>query len=176
MWRVIDVSGDAYFLHTANNKLLVEKDDEIKAEIPFADIHSIVCHEQGCLYSDAFFKQCLDNNVPVVFCDAKHVPQGMLLSMNQHSKFFERQMLQINATIPRKKQAWQRIIQEKLKNQAYLLHQIGSDTGATSLEYLSNSVSSGDPDNKEAQGAKVFFSCLFGSSFIRSNDDDIING
>ena len=75
MWRVIDLGGTGYYLHTVHNKLIVEKDGE-ESLIPFDDIHSIICHGIGFRYSDRFFKSCLHHKVPVTFCDEKHIPLG----------------------------------------------------------------------------------------------------
>ena len=97
MWRVVDIGGAQYFLHAADNSLVIEKGDETKAKIPFADIHSIVCHSLGCRYSDEFFKQSMAHDIPVTFCDEKHVPVGMLLPVNQHTDFWDRQQVQIEA-------------------------------------------------------------------------------
>lgn len=174
MWRVIDISGAQYFLHAANNKLVLEKEQAVVAEIPFDDIHSIVCHGLGCCYSDEVFKQCMARRIPVTFCDEKHVPVGMLLSMDQHAEYWKRQEIQFKASLPRKKQAWQLIVSEKLKNQCAILKWIGYTTEVAALENLRETVKSGDPDNKEAQGARIYFQNLFGRGFTRS-DDDVIN-
>ncbi|MDD7202146.1 MAG: type II CRISPR-associated endonuclease Cas1 [Sphaerochaetaceae bacterium] len=174
MWRVVDIGGAQYFLHAADNSLVIEKGDEKKAKIPFADIHSIVCHGLGCRYSDEFFKQSMAHDIPVTFCDEKHVPVGMLLPVNQHTDFWDRQQVQIEATLPRKKDAWRQIVAEKLRNQGLVLQWIGNPKGLATLRMLAERVRSGDPDNKEAQGARVYFSSLFGEDFIR-RDDDIIN-
>lgn len=173
MWRVIDFGGPQYYLHAADNSLVVEKDGVVN-KIPFDDIHSIVLHGLGCRYSDDFFKECMQRDIPVTFCDKKHVPVGMLLPVNQHTDFWDRQLSQIKATIPRKKEAWKLIIETKLENQSRVLKAMGSDASAKSLEVLAQSVRSGDPDNKEAQGARTYFVTLFGKDFIR-RDDDIVN-
>lgn len=173
MWRVLDVGGPQYFLHAEDNSLVVEKDGN-ETKIPFGDIHSIVCHGLGCRYSDEFFKQSMEHDIPVTFCDAKHVPVGMLLPVNQHTDFWVRQQIQLSATIPRKKEAWRQIVTEKLRNQGRVLEWIGSPKGVSSLKLLANSVRSGDSDNKEAQGARIYFMALFGEDFIR-RDDSIIN-
>lgn len=173
MWRVIDLCGQ-YFLHSEDNKMVVEKEHVIMNTIPFDDIHSIVCHGLGCRYSDDFFKQCMERKIPVTFCDEKHLPVGMLLPVNRHVEYWKRQEIQIHVSLPRKKKAWQFIISEKLKNQKSVLQWIGCNEGVSTLEYLQFSVKSGDPDNKEAQGARVYFLSLFGEKFSRS-DNNVVN-
>lgn len=174
MWRVIDLGGTGYFLHTAHNKLIIEREEE-EAQIPFEDIHSIICHGLGFRYSDAFFKSCLSHKVPVTFCDEKHIPQGMLLPMLQHKESSQRVDLQLKASLPRRKQAWQQIVTQKLKNQRDFLEFL-KVPGVKRLDVLSQTVLSGDPRNNEAQGAKVYFESMYGSGFFRSDEDNAING
>jgi CRISPR-associated protein Cas1 len=173
MWRVIDIEGSQYFLHFSDNNLIVEKEQSVVGKIPFDDIHSIVCHGIGCRYSDAFLKACMERRIPITFCDEKHVPLGMLLSVSPHTEYWERQGIQMHATVPRKKQAWQQIVSQKLKNQCSVLGWLGCTTGRETLDYLQRSVRSGDPDNKEAQGAREYFKTLFGNEFSRSDDNAI---
>lgn len=174
MWRVIDLGGTGYYLHTVHNKLIVEKDGE-ESLIPFNDIHSIICHGIGFRYSDKFFKSCLHHNVPVTFCDEKHIPLGMLLPMLQHKETSQRMDIQLKASLPRRKQAWQQIIIEKLKNQRDFLQHL-QVPGVKRLDVLSQTVLSGDGSNNEAQGAKVYFESIYGTSFFRSDEDNAING
>ncbi len=175
MWRVIDLGGSGYFLHMKHKSLLVEKEGQVTT-IPFHDIHSIVCHGNGFRYSDDFFKQCLTNKIPVTFCNEQHVPMGMLLPMLQHSEASRRIDIQLLATLPKKKQAWKQIISKKLSCQSQFLSVAGCHKESLQLKVLSDQVNSGDTSNKEAQGARVYFKALYGKEFIRSNDEDEING
>jgi CRISPR-associated protein Cas1 len=174
MWRVIDLGGSGYFLHMKHNSLLVEKDDCVST-IPFQDIHSIICHGMGFRYSDDFFKQCLANKIPVTFCDEKHVPMGMLLPMLQHTESAIRLDTQLKASVPRKKQAWQQIISQKLLNQSKFLEITNHKKESLGLEVLANNVKSGDTTNAEAQGARIYFAVLYGQDFLRSDDNNAIN-
>lgn len=174
MWRVIDLGGSGYFLHMKHNCLLVEKNEQVTS-IPFQDIHSIVCHGNGFRYSDDFLKQCLKNKIPVTFCDEQHVPMGMLLPMLQHTEASKRIDLQLQSTRPKKKQAWKQIVSKKLHCQSQFLSVAGCTKESLKLKVLSEQVNSGDTTNKEAQGARVYFSALYGKGFLRSDDDDEIN-
>lgn len=174
MWRVVDLGGSGYFLHTHHNKLIVEKDGN-KTEVPFQDIHSIICHGFGFRYSDAFFKACLHNKIPVTFCDEQHLPLGMLLPMYQHTDTAKRMEAQLQASLPRKKQSWQQIIMAKLQFQGDLLDSVGLRADARKLHVLAKNVLSGDPTNNEAQGAKIYFEALLGGNFYRSDETNEIN-
>ena len=162
-------------MRVKHNKLSVEREGTLVAEIPFADIHSIVCHGNSLLYSDSFLKHCLDNDIPLVFCDEKHLPTGMLMSFNSNYASAERQEAQITASRPRKKQAWKKIITAKLQAQRDVLSHYGITGSAFVLEELSKSVLSGDTSNREAIGAREYFEGLFGHGFIREDDGNDIN-
>lgn len=175
MWRVIDLGGTGYFLHVKHKNLVVEKDGS-ETTVPFQDVHSIICHGLGFRYSDAFFKGCLHNKIPVTFCDEQHLPLGMLLPMLQHTESSQRIDLQLGSSLPRRKQAWQQIVAEKLRNQGGFLQYLSCDLEAKQLLHLAGRVLSGDPTNTEAQGAKIYFEGVYGKGFYRSDEHNAING
>lgn len=174
MWRVIDISGEGYILHVKNRNIRIEKHGTPPQSVPFSDIVSIVCHGKGTMFSEAFAEECMANEIPIIFCDEKHLPQGMLLPFYQHSDTFSRINYQVNATLPKKKQAWQQIIKAKVSAQAFVLEKYGIGK-ANMLKAMADNVLSGDSTNIEAQAARVYFENLFGEEFIRSDDEDCIN-
>ncbi|OON99249.1 MAG: hypothetical protein ATN35_01605 [Epulopiscium sp. Nele67-Bin004] len=171
MWRIIDIGGDDLFLHTERDSLVAVRDSKEQSRVHFSDIHSIICHSYGAVYSDKMFKKCLEFNIPLIICDDKHTPQGMLLPFMQHTDAGKRFKLQLNATVPQKKRAWKMIIEEKLRNQAKLLEAV--ELPFDKIKQLSKHVLSGDSDNKEAQGARIYFQSLFGKDFLRTSDNEI---
>lgn len=168
MWRIVDIGGDELFLHVDRDSLIAVKENQEQGRVHFSDIHSIICHSYGATYSDKLFKKCLEFNVPLIICDDKHTPQGMLMPFMQHTDAGKRFQIQLDASLPRKKQAWKLIIEEKLSNQSLLLESIKNPS--EKLKILSKHVLSGDPDNKEAQGARIYFPLLFGKKFLRHSN------
>lgn len=174
MWRVLEIAGDGYFLHVRNKNILVEKEGNPPLPISFSDLHSVVCHGNNISFSESFFEGCLRNEIPITFCDEKHLPMGMLLPFYQHTDGFQRIQKQINAKLPKKKQAWQLIIKAKIAAQSNLLFFFGREN-AVVLKAMIDHVLSGDSTNLEAQAAKMYFESLFGGDFIRSDEDSEIN-
>ena len=82
--------------------------------------------------------------------------------------------MQLNSTEAFKKRCWQKIIIRKIQNQAYVLKLVNKDFISEHLTKLSQKVSSGDVENREAIAAKEYFSALFGKSFNR-NSENIFN-
>ena len=173
MWRIVDIGGYGYSLRVTDNKLVVAKENG-STSIPFRDISSIIIH-CDCQISGKVFQQCIDNSIPIMFCDEKHVPSGLFSSFNQNEDSARRFEIQLNASKPRRKKAWAQLIKEKLKNQALVLEKTGQTQGAKELLFLSEEVLSGDSSNREAIGAKLYFSSLFGDGFSRGNPDIEIN-
>lgn len=77
--------------------------------------------------------------------------------------------------MPLKKQLWQRIVQQKIRNQAKVLSLCQFQEKSERLLQLANLVKSGDKDNLEAQSAVIYFSGLFGTHFRRKEEDNAIN-
>lgn len=175
MWRVVDIGGENFFIHVHHRKMVVEKDGSEVSSIPISDIHSVILHGDGFRYSDTFIKLCMENNVPIVFCDNKHLPIGMLMTLNQKNESSRRFEEQFKASLPRKKQAWKKVVSAKLAAQGSVLNYYGYDTGFAVLDHLSKTVLSGDSTNREAVGAKEYFKYLFGSSYFRSSNSESVN-
>jgi CRISPR-associated protein Cas1 len=100
-----------------------------------------------------------------IACDERHMPAAMLLPLVTHSLQTERFANQARTGLPVRKRLWQRIVHEKLLAQArFLTERTGSDGG---LGVMAARVRSGDPDNLEAQAARIYWKVLFGDIHFR---------
>lgn len=174
MWRVIDLINSGYYVHVKNKNILIEHKEKGLIKVPFAEVNSIISTSKGNTFSGAFLEGCLEHSIPVIFCDEKYLPQGMLLPSNQHMDTFQRMKVQIEAKLPRKKKAWQLIIREKILNQSKVLYENKLAEGFN-LKVMASQILSGDSTNIEAQGARLYFDALFGEDFTRA-DESLING
>ena len=75
---------------------------------------------------------------------------------------------------PLRKQAWKRVVIAKIKMQAAALSSVGQP-GAP-LNFMTQSVQSGDSTNVEAQAARAYWPLLLGPGFRRDPDRHDING
>ncbi len=75
--------------------------------------------------------------------------------------------------MPQKKQLWQKIVQQKIRNQGFVLEQVGYFNETKRLNRMANQVKSGDKENVEAQAALIYFQTLFGKTFKRSEENNI---
>ncbi|MBM7109707.1 CRISPR-associated endonuclease Cas1 [Brevibacillus laterosporus] len=153
------------------NQLVVKQEEEVT--IPLEDIASIVVEENQVVLTAALLSKCSEYGIGLYTCDEKHLPNGVLLPFQSHSRQLRVLETQYNLSKPFKKRVWQKIIKTKIMNQALCLSYLDK-TGESELLAIRNTVDSGDSTNREAYAAKVYFQHLFGKRFIR-REDHIIN-
>ena len=112
--------------------------------------------------------------MPFVLCGPNHNAVGMLLTLDGHHVQAKRIEAQIAASAPTVKRLWSAVVKAKLQQQAAALEAAGAPTAP--LTALVAKVRSGDPDNIEAQGARRYWSLLFGPDFRRDQDGGGLNG
>ena len=106
-------------------------------------------------------------HVAVIICNNKHLPQGLLLPITQHHIVNQRVQLQASTPLPLKKQLWKKIIQEKIIQQARLLHYTQTPHTAQKLRTYATQVKSNDTTKREAIAAQHYWPTLMGKKFIR---------
>jgi CRISPR-associated protein Cas1 len=157
---------------TKYEQLVISSADRNKS-FPIEDIGFVVIESQETYISIPALTKLTKNNVSVIFCDEKHMPQSMLLNLDSHHLQQELFRNQINASMPLKKQLWQQIIQAKISNQSIHLELLGVKN--TPLNYLSSKVLSGDSDNREAVAAAYYWKNIFDFDFKRSRYGEFPN-
>lgn len=150
---------------TTKHEQLVIKLADRQTTIPIEDIGFIVIENQETYISIPAISKLAANNVSIIFCDNKHMPQSMLLNLNSHHIQQEVFKHQIKATEPLKKNIWQQVIKQKIENQAGHLEIIGKHK--TPLTNYAKKVLSGDTDNREAVAAAYYWKHLFNFEFKR---------
>lgn len=144
-----------------------------KRTIPIEDIGFVLINHPMVSISMPLLNELASNNIAVVFCDEKGLPQSMLLNFDSNltqGKIISEQLV---AGEVLKKNLWRQIIVSKIKNQSLLLNKLGLD--GESLKPLYMNVKSGDSDNKEGIAARLYFKTLFGKEFTRDRNTGGIN-
>ncbi len=152
--------GNPAYLKTKNEQLVVELVDtgEVKTAA-MEDIGVLILDHQQITITHAVIAKLLENNVALITCNDIHHPTGLMLNLDGHTLQSQRFQLQVDASVPLKKQLWQQTVIAKISNQANLLGQyrIANKT----LLNLAARVKSGDSDNCEAQAANYYWKNLF---------------
>ncbi len=162
--------GAECFLKVKNGQLIVKEDAET---FPVEDINCIVLDNLRTVVTTYTLNQLIAAGATVILCDEKHTPSNVVLPYQGYYKRLSVLELQNNIPKPRKKRLWQQIVKQKLFGQAECLRFFGNTDTAEKLQKLALSVVSNDADNKEAEGARIYFPALFGCGFTRGEDNDV---
>lgn len=152
-FRTVVIAREAE-VHVHQGQLVVLQDE--KVAIPTEDIAVLVLEHPRIHLSAAALNLLASAGVATAVCDDKHMPTGILLPNNQHSRQLAATRAQLAATAPQKKRLWQRLIQAKIENQALCLNELGRDGSKRVREYASK-VQSGDSTGLEATAARYYF-------------------
>jgi CRISPR-associated protein Cas1 len=162
--------GNPAYLHLEMQQLVVESKSipNDRRTIPIEDIGILIIDHPQVTISHGLTNALIRENAAILWCDDKHLPNGLVLPMTANHTYTEKLRFQIDASIPLKKQLWKQTIQAKISNQSRLLEKLGVDV--TPMKRWIKKVNSGDPENIEAQAAQWYWAKLFGdeSYFTRS--------
>lgn len=154
-------------LSLKNEQLVIsmkEMPDE-KRTVPIEDIGVVMIENPMVSVTIPLLNALSDNNVAVVICDQKGMPNAMLQNLETNNCQCEVLRTQLAVGEVLRKQLWKQIVEAKIKNQANLLDKIGYK-GDILKPYYSN-VKSGDVDNREGIAARIYWTELFGNGFVR---------
>ena len=171
--RVIYIEkSECLRLYLDNLKVIIS-DDELL--IPVSDIQILVIDNYKATLSIQLMNKLTENNVCVIFCGMDHLPQSSLLPMNGNFAQSGNINKQIAWKDENKLLAHQLIIRAKIYNQIEILRKLNKGYNTViKLEQFLNEIQLGDETNREGLAAKMYFRELFGSDFVRMNED-IIN-
>lgn len=92
-----------------------------KYTLPLSDIGIIVLDGLMTSITTRLLSVCSSYNVVIVICDKKHLPTGMYVPFNQHSRLVKIINKQIRWENDKKGILWQQIIKYKIENQAKIM-------------------------------------------------------
>ncbi|MFO7853394.1 MAG: type II CRISPR-associated endonuclease Cas1 [Bacteroidota bacterium] len=153
------------YLSVKDRQLLVSRERGETLRIPIEDIGFMVLEDQHIKVSMPLLEELADNNVAVIFCNSKHMPQSMLFPLEGNHLQGEIHRAQVKASEPLKKHLWKQTVEAKIINQAYLLKRLGLKYN--DLKVLSSSVKSGDSSGRESFAARIYWGRLLGKDFVR---------
>ena len=155
-WRVIDLCEFEGTLHSTRGGIEVCPEGKEPVTLPVAELAVVLIGMKVDL-SAAVLHRLAEADVAVLFCDWRGIPEGACYSWSDHGRVAARHRAQADMTLPRKKNAWARIIRAKIEGQANVLQNLGR-SGSSELFALADQVRSGDPENVEAHAARMYWS------------------
>lgn len=165
--------GNPVYLSLKNAQLVIKLPEIVKNESlpetfkqqsevtkPIEDIGIVVLDHKQITITSGVLEALLENNCAVITCDCKSMPVGLMLPLYGNSTQNERFRMQLDASLPLKKQLWQQTMKAKIENQASVLYTCKKEE-VKCMKVWANDVKSGDPDNLEARAAAYYWKCMF---------------
>jgi CRISPR-associated protein Cas1 len=173
--RALFFENQAY-LSLKNRQLVVNypADEKTIKTVPIEDIGIVVIESLHITISSSLSNALVKEGVAIIYCDEKHMPSGLLLPFVGHSQQTERIRIQLDASLPLKKNLWQQTVIAKISNQAYLLANQGVEIN--NMLRWAQEVKTGDVKNHEARAAIYYWSRIFSTiNFTRNPDGESPN-
>lgn len=148
--------------------MVVRKEDDT-AKVHLSEISSIILQTEQVYLSAYLLAELAKSKISLVVSDEKCSPVGQYLPLYGAHNTSKRILEQLEWGEPIKKRVWQRVVREKVRQQARFLEE-RDYSEAKSVYTIIPEVRSGDTTNREAQAARIYFSALFGSDFNRDVD------
>lgn len=147
---------------------------EKEAVIHLSEINTLLVENTAVNLTAYLLCELNKRKIKVIFCDHNRNPYGEIVPYHGAHNASKKLRLQSSWRPDVKAEIWQKIIHQKITNQANLLEKLNAEKETVDLinGYLSE-IQPGDVTNREAHAAKVYFRALFGEKFSRDSDSDI---
>lgn len=165
--HTLEISQRPARLFLRRNQLILDIAGE-ERQFACEDIGVLILQNPAISLSSALLNSLLESGAVVVVCNEKHLPSGLLLPTITHTELVPRLMSQLDTGQPARKQTWKAIIQAKIHAQAREVE----PPARTALLRLAQSVRSGDPDNNEAQAARLYWPSMFPDRYAAKDKRD----
>ena len=173
-YRIIYVEKCEYLRLYLDN-LKVEINEKKEVNFPIADIQILVIDNYKSTLTIPLINKLTEYNVCTIICGVDHLPKSYILPINGNFASSGNLFKQIQWTQERKDYIHAEIVKHKIKNQIEILKENERGFGVTEklYEFIDTTIS-GDQTNREGLAAKMYFRALFGSDFIRF-EQDVVN-
>lgn len=173
--RVLEIAENNRVASLNRGFIIIQEGKTELGSVPLDDIAVLLVSAQGFTVTKNVLNALSEKGCMTVFCGKNYTPQSMVVPIASHTYFTKIIKNQINASEPFKKRIWQHIVIQKCKNQAAALRYCGKDNDSVLIDKIARMVKSGDPENREAYAARMYWKSLFGDDFIRDKDGEGVN-
>lgn len=166
--RTIEVSGEDRSMVLKHGQIFVFHQRDQVGQLSPEDVGILIVDTPTATMTHSVLTALLRQGAVIVFCGPNHLPVGMALPVEGHHLQTERFRAQVESTQPARKRIWQAVIRAKIGQQAAACE---DPVVRTRLERLATEVRSGDPSNREAHAAKVYWGAWLPEQEFRRDPD-----
>lgn len=157
-----------------HQQLVIKAEDHTET-VPIEELGCVVIGNRSTRVTGGALGQLGVHGVPVVMLDDRFLPSSVALPVSTHHLVALRATAQISLPVPRQKRLWAHLVKAKIHSQRDTLGP--STEGGQRLTELATQVRSGDPANREAQAARVYWRAWAGEHSFRRQPGgrDLVN-
>ncbi len=166
--QVVEIAEDDHHLSKYRGFMTVKRDGTEVGRIPLDDMTTLILSAHQITLTKTLIMELAERRTPIIICGKNYHPLALSLPYDTHYDQTGILWAQIDCGLPLAKRIWKSVVQKKILNQRNTLEFF--DVSATTLSefhILANRVKSGDPENMEAQAARLYWKSLFGMDFKR---------
>ncbi len=169
-FRVVLIESEAALSLKLNNLIINKGDGDIW--IPLDDISVIVADNMHISFTARMLSLLAEKNISLILTNQEHLPIGYFSSYDNHSRISKTIGFQLSREQLYYDSFWKELVRNKIENQRKVLVRLSMGEAASAqLRGFCEELTDGDPTNREAHAAKVYFNTLMGNSFSRGNED-----
>lgn len=177
--RTFDISGFDATLTAKHHQIQVGREGYVVGQFPANEVGLLLIDTPNTEFSSHTLLEVVESGGLVVLCGKDHLPAAYVVPVTGNELQRQRMQVQLDATVPQKKRLWQQVVEAKARNQAAACEE---EEARRKLVRLSERVRSGDPENIEAQAARVYWGAYLkpdegegGKPFRRQREGDAPN-
>ncbi len=159
--RIVEIASDGVHLSLLRGFLKLSREGTELGRVALPDIGAVIVRGYGASLSINLAAHLAENGIPVVICGTDQLPTSVIWPLKGHHAQGRIMEGQSGLSRPSRKRLWQAIVQAKIRAQAEVLSLEGQI--CADLIRLSKQVRSGDPDNLEAQAARLYWPRMMGT-------------
>ena len=166
-FKSVIIANDAK-LHLKQNHLHITQSDN-ESNLYLKDLGFIILESPQITLTSALLSAIADAKIILLTCDKSHLPNGVFMPFLAHFQASQIAKEQIAVKEQTKAILWQKIIQNKIRNQAFVLSRTGHKKASDELLELAKVVRLNDSSFVESRAAALYFKTLFGIDFSRND-------
>lgn len=155
-------------LTLSQNHLCISQEGN-EAKLYLKDLAFIILESPQITLTSALLSALAKSKTVLLSCDESHLINGIFMPFltHFHASFVIKEQLHVKDRT--KAILWQKIIKNKIANQAFVLASVGHKKQSLALLDLAKNVKLNDASFMESQAAALYFKTLFGKDFSRDD-------
>ena len=173
-WKIVEIENADRLRLFLDNLVIYKEEDKII--IPINDIDTLIIDNVQINLSIQLINKLSENNVNVIICNEKHLPNTQLLPIIGNYNALKVLNKQLEWNHQYKSNLWKKLVVQKIDNQIEILSFFGYyNDNVKIMNDLKNEVKEYDITNREGHAAKIYWHTLFGREFNRRDEENPIN-